>query len=96
VFLCLCPGLPDFYLLKIPKRAEIYQIDTKLPNGHKLYQMAVIHVLQMTVHRIDRLFSFQGAQKFTQIWILGLKTCHLATLPLSRFLLWAIHFSDFK
>jgi hypothetical protein len=25
-------------------------------------------------------FSFQGPQKFTQIWIFGLKTYHLATL----------------
>jgi hypothetical protein len=30
-------GLPDFSLFKIPKREEIYQIATKLPNGHNIY-----------------------------------------------------------
>jgi hypothetical protein len=37
------PGLPDFSLFNIPKRGEIYQMSTKLPSGHKLYQMTVIY-----------------------------------------------------
>jgi hypothetical protein len=28
-------GLPDFSLYNIPKRGEIYQIASKLPNGRK-------------------------------------------------------------
>jgi hypothetical protein len=35
--------LPDFSLFKIPKREEMYQNATKLPNGHKLYQIAVVY-----------------------------------------------------
>jgi hypothetical protein len=34
-------GLPDFSLYNIPKWGKIYQIATKLSNGHKIYQMAV-------------------------------------------------------
>jgi hypothetical protein len=36
-------GLPDFSWHNIPKWGKIYQIATKLPNGHKMYQMAVIY-----------------------------------------------------
>jgi hypothetical protein len=36
-------GLPDFSSHRVPKRGEIYQIATNVPNGHKLYQMAVIY-----------------------------------------------------
>jgi hypothetical protein len=32
--------LPDFSLFNIPKRREIYQVASKLPNGPKIYQMA--------------------------------------------------------
>jgi hypothetical protein len=38
-----------------------------IPNGHRIYQ----------------LFKFQGPPKFAQIWILGLKIYHLATLVMS-------------
>jgi hypothetical protein len=41
-------GLPDFSLFKIPKRVEIYQIATKLPNDHKLYQYGR-NIFQMTI-----------------------------------------------
>jgi hypothetical protein len=27
-------GLPDFYLYSLPKRVKIYQMTTKLPDGH--------------------------------------------------------------
>jgi hypothetical protein len=37
------PGLPDLSLLNIPKWGKIYEIATKLPNGHEMYQMAVIY-----------------------------------------------------
>jgi hypothetical protein len=33
--------LPDFSWHSIPKRENIYQVTTKLPNGHKENQMAV-------------------------------------------------------
>jgi hypothetical protein len=53
----------------VPKREKI---DTKLPenvpNGHKMYQMAIEH------------FPLPGPPKFTQIAIFGLKIYHLATL----------------
>jgi hypothetical protein len=34
-------GLPDFSRHNIPKQVKIYQIATKLPNGHKMYQMGI-------------------------------------------------------
>jgi hypothetical protein len=34
-------GLPDYSWYYIPKRGKIYQIATKITNGHKMYQMAV-------------------------------------------------------
>jgi hypothetical protein len=34
-------GLPDFSWRNIPKRGEIYQITTTLPNGHRIYQRNV-------------------------------------------------------
>jgi hypothetical protein len=37
------PGVPDFSFHNKPKQGEIYQIATKLPNGHKIYQMAVLN-----------------------------------------------------
>jgi hypothetical protein len=36
-------GLPDFSQHNIPKRGKIYQNAAKLPNGHKIYQMAFIY-----------------------------------------------------
>jgi hypothetical protein len=36
-------GLPDFSLFDVPKWEKINQITTKLPNGHKIYHMAVIY-----------------------------------------------------
>jgi hypothetical protein len=34
-------GLPDVYLHNMPKRENIYQNSTILPNGHRIYQMAL-------------------------------------------------------
>jgi hypothetical protein len=42
-FLLIQPGLPDFSSHNIPKGGKIYQIVTKLFNGHKMYQMAIIY-----------------------------------------------------
>jgi hypothetical protein len=35
-------GLPDFFLTQYTKRGKIYEIATKLPNDHKMYQIDVI------------------------------------------------------
>jgi uncharacterized protein (DUF2336 family) len=35
-------GLPDFSKHNIPKRGKLHQIDTKLPNDRKMFQIAVI------------------------------------------------------
>jgi hypothetical protein len=32
-----------------PKRGNVYQLSTKLPNVHKIYQMAVIGIFQVTI-----------------------------------------------
>jgi hypothetical protein len=71
------PDLPDFSLHNIPKWGKIYQIATTLPNGHKIYQMAVVYSKWPQKYQP---FPFQGLPMFTQIGIFGLKTFHLATL----------------
>jgi hypothetical protein len=53
------------------KTGKNYQITTKLPNGNKIYQMAI---------EIYQHLSMQDTPKFTQIRIFGLKIYHLATL----------------
>jgi hypothetical protein len=56
-----------------------------IPNDHKLYQTAVSYTKWPqnipNGHKICQHFTFQGTLKYTQIWILGLKINHLATLP---------------
>jgi hypothetical protein len=47
-----------------------YQIATKFPNSHKIYQMTVI---------CSNWFSLEGSSKFYPIGIFGLKIYHLAT-----------------
>jgi hypothetical protein len=47
-----------------------------VPNGNKIYQIAVKY--------IDQHLSFQDPPKFPQNGIFGLKICHLATLLESR------------
>jgi hypothetical protein len=74
--------LPDFPRRKIPKLGKIYQIATKLPNGHKMYQMALFYVFKMA-KEYTNLFPLEGPRNFTQVWIFGLKRNHLATLVLT-------------
>jgi hypothetical protein len=62
-------GLQDFSLYKIPKREKYTKLPRTLPNVHKIYQ----HL------------KLQDPPKFTQFWIFGLKTNHLATLLRRRF-----------
>jgi hypothetical protein len=70
--------LPDFPWYKIPKWGKIFQ------NDHKLYQRAIKYFQwpqnRPIEHKIDQDFPSQDPPKFTQIWIFGLKTNHLATL----------------
>jgi hypothetical protein len=73
----LVTGLPDFSRRNIPKLEKIYHIATKLPNGHKMYQMAVLYSKWT---RIYQPLSIRRPRKITQIWIFGLKRNHLATL----------------
>jgi hypothetical protein len=68
-------GLPDSFLAQHTKTGKIYQITveyTKWPqnilNGCKTDQMAV---------KYTNIFN---PPKISQIWIFGLKLCHLATL----------------
>jgi hypothetical protein len=58
------PGLPDFSRHNVPKQRKIYQIKTKFPNGHWIYQY----------------FPFQCPPKLNQIGIFGFKINNLATL----------------
>jgi hypothetical protein len=73
----LGPGLPDFSSYNIPKLEKICQITTKLPNGHKIYKIAVLHSKNVPI------FSFPGLPKFSHIGLFGLKMYHLATLAWS-------------
>jgi hypothetical protein len=43
VFFFILAGLPDFSLFNIPKWWKIYQIATKFPKGHKMYQISVLY-----------------------------------------------------
>jgi hypothetical protein len=56
-------GLPDFTWYNIPKRVKIYQITTKLPNGHKIYQMAV-EILEMGI-KCRNIFHSKSLQKLS-------------------------------
>jgi hypothetical protein len=65
-------------------------LDSIYPNGGKYtklplnYQMAIKNTKWQQYipngHRKNKLVSFQGPREFTQIWIFGQKTCHLATM----------------
>jgi hypothetical protein len=69
------PGLPDFYLLNIPKRVETNQSATKLRIGHKIYVPNGRNIFQTAIEH-----TYLSHSKALQIWIFGLKTYHLATL----------------
>jgi hypothetical protein len=79
--------LPDFSLFNIPKWGKIFQIDSKLPNGHKIFQLAIEFTNFLHSKSIQNLPEF------------GFFSHHLATLinrlPLNtRFNLGANHMYD--
>jgi hypothetical protein len=57
-----------FFLAQYTKTEKYIKLP---PNGHKIYQMAVI-------------FPFERPPRFTQIWNFGFKTNHLATLTICK------------
>jgi hypothetical protein len=61
--------VPDFSRYNIPKRGEINQIATKLPNGFGMYQMA---------KEYTNLFHSKHFKIYPN-WDFGLKINHLAT-----------------
>jgi hypothetical protein len=72
------PGLPDF-LLQHSKKGNNYQIAIKytkwsqnIPTRRNIDEMAINYT--------NIFLPLQAPSKFTQIWIFGLKICHLATL----------------
>jgi hypothetical protein len=79
------PGLPDFSWYKTPKRKSI-------PNYHELHIPNVYKILHTKDRKMDQVsmkyvyqhLPLHDPPKFTQIWIFGLKTNHLATLPTTR------------
>jgi hypothetical protein len=75
-------GLPDFSLF-YPNGENTYtKLQLNYQNGLKIYQLAVKY--SKWPWNIVPTFSFQGPPKFTQVWIFGLKTYHLATPGVSR------------
>jgi hypothetical protein len=70
-------GLPDFSWKK-------YQSGKNIPNYHELYQVSIKYNKKLkngpSVQKINQHLPVQDHTKFTQIWIFGLKTNHLATL----------------
>jgi hypothetical protein len=63
-------GLPDFCLFNIPKHWKMYQMATKLPNGHQITKWP--YYIPKDKKHIN-FFSIQGPPKSTQICIFGLK-----------------------
>jgi hypothetical protein len=64
-------GLPDFSWYNIPKRGKYNKLLLNIPNGHKIYQIAL---------KYTNNFHRKPLLKFTQIAIFGQKIYHLATL----------------
>jgi hypothetical protein len=50
-----------------------------MPNGHKLYQMSVKHIYQITL-KYANLLLFKPRKKIPKLRFFGLKINHLATL----------------
>jgi hypothetical protein len=61
-----------FFLVQNTKTGE------NIPNYHELYQMSIKY--NKRPQNGPRVHKMQYPPKFTQIWIFGLKTNHLATL----------------
>jgi hypothetical protein len=59
-----------------------------VPNYHKLCQMSIKYNKRpqngRSVRKVYQHLQLQDPPKFTQIWIFGLKTNHLATLVLNQ------------
>jgi hypothetical protein len=70
----------QIFLDTLYQNGEKYtKIATKLPNGHKLYQISIICIFQMAIEYTN-LFPHQCPRRFSEIGIFGLKIHHLATL----------------
>jgi hypothetical protein len=54
--------------IHIPKRGKIYKITTKLPNHHKIYQMAIIYVYQMGI-KYTNILNSKALQNLPK-WVL--------------------------
>jgi hypothetical protein len=70
-------GLPDFSRYKIPKREKYTKLQRTIPNVKKYNKRPYNGP---SVHKIYQHHQLRDPPKFTQIWIFGLKTNHLATL----------------
>jgi hypothetical protein len=61
-----------------------YQNRKNVPNNYKMYQIAIKYTKWLqnlpNGRKIYQNHPSQDPPKFTQIWIFGLKICHLATL----------------
>jgi hypothetical protein len=69
----------------------IYQIITKLPNGHKIYQMAMKY--SKLAEKYTNIFHFKEI-KIYKNWF-STKTCHLATLLAAKKLTEKVKFGNF-
>jgi hypothetical protein len=77
-----------FYLVQCTKTGvgvEIYQITTKILNGHKKYPMAIKWTKRL--YKIYQHLPLQGPTKFFRIANFGLKIYDLATLHSAFFLI---------
>jgi hypothetical protein len=75
----LRPGLPDFFGTKT-KTEKYTKSPRTIPNVPKMSVTKVRKMDQVSIKKIYPNPSLQDPPKFTQIWIFGLKTNHLATL----------------
>jgi hypothetical protein len=65
LFLHSGPGMPDFSWEVIPKPEKMYQMNTKVPNGHKISQMSVNYSKwQLNISTFSKL----GSSKIYQNW----------------------------
>jgi hypothetical protein len=59
----------QIFLIQYTKTGEIYQIATKLQDGHKMYQMAVIHIVQMVIE-YTKIFHSKSLQNLPEMGFL--------------------------
>jgi hypothetical protein len=77
-------GCQTFHIALYQNDEKLYQMTTKLTNGHKIGISSGRNLLQMTIPRLYQHFPFQGPPKLNQIGTFGTKMYHLATLPMWR------------